>query len=116
MRRSIATVSLSGSLTEKLTAIGGARFDGVEIFENDLVASEMSPRDVRRRAADLGLTIDLYQPFRDFEGVPPAVLARGLRRAEHKFAVMEQLGVTQLLVCSTVSPDAIDDDTLAAEQ
>jgi 4-hydroxyphenylpyruvate dioxygenase len=116
MRRSIATVSLSGSLAEKLTAIGGAGFDGVEIFESDLVASEMSQRDVRRRAADLGLTIDLYQPFRDFEAVPPTVLARGLRRAEHKFAVMERLGATQLLVCSSVSPDAIDDDTLAAQQ
>jgi 4-hydroxyphenylpyruvate dioxygenase len=116
MRRSIATVSLSGSLAEKLTAVGGAGFNGVEIFENDLVASELSPADVRRRAADLGLTIDLYQPFRDFEGVPPARLASDLRRAEHKFAVMEQLGATQLLVCSSVSPDAIDDDTLAAEQ
>jgi 4-hydroxyphenylpyruvate dioxygenase len=116
MRRSIATVSLSGSLAEKLTAIGGAGFDGVEIFESDLVASPMSPRDVRRRAADLGLAVDLYQPFRDFEGVPPAPLARALRRAEHKFAVMERLGAAQLLVCSNVSPDAIDDDALAAEQ
>lgn len=116
MRRSIATVSLSGSLAEKLTAIGGAGFDGVEIFENDLVASELSPEDVRHRAADLGLSIDLYQPFRDFEGVPPAILARSLRRAEHKFAVMERLGATRLLVCSSVSAHAVDDDTLVAEQ
>jgi 3-dehydroshikimate dehydratase len=116
VRRSIATVSLSGSLAEKLTAIGGAGFDGVEIFESDLVASQMSPTDVRRRAAELGLGIELYQPFRDFEAVPPAVLARGLRRAEHRFAVMERLGATQLLVCSSVSPDAVDDDMLAAEQ
>jgi 4-hydroxyphenylpyruvate dioxygenase len=116
MRRSIATVSLSGSLAEKLTAIGGAGFDSAEIFESDLVASQMSPQDVRRRAADLGLGIDLYQPFRDFEGVSPRVLARALRRAEHKFAVMERLGAIQLLVCSNVSPDAIDDDMLAAEQ
>ncbi|GGT83982.1 bifunctional sugar phosphate isomerase/epimerase/4-hydroxyphenylpyruvate dioxygenase family protein [Actinomadura citrea] len=116
MRRSIATVSLSGSLADKLTAIGAAGFDGVEIFENDLLGSDMSPEDVRRRAADLGLTIDLYQPFRDFEAVPPDVLAAGLRRAEHKFAVMERLGATRLLVCSNVSPAAIDDDALAAEQ
>jgi 4-hydroxyphenylpyruvate dioxygenase len=116
MRRSIATVSLSGSLAEKLTAIGGAGFDGVEIFENDLVAADMSPEDVRGRATDLGLSIDLYQPFRDFEAVSPAVFAHSLRRAEHKFEVMERLGATQLLVCSNVSPDAIDDDILAAEQ
>ncbi|TDD84291.1 sugar phosphate isomerase/epimerase and 4-hydroxyphenylpyruvate domain-containing protein [Actinomadura darangshiensis] len=116
MRRSIATVSLSGSLADKLTAAGAAGFDGVEIFENDLVAGDLTPEDVRRRAADLGLGIDLYQPFRDFEAVPPGVLAGGLRRAEHKFALMERLGATMMLVCSNVSPAAVDDDGLAAEQ
>lgn len=37
MQRSIATVSLSGTLPEKLEAIAAAGFDGVEIFENDLL-------------------------------------------------------------------------------
>ncbi|MEW2355800.1 TIM barrel protein [Spirillospora sp. NPDC029432] len=116
MRRSIATVSLSGALADKLTAAAAAGFDGVELFENDLVTSPMSPEEVRSRAADLGLEIDLYQPFRDFEAVPAGPLARNLRRAEHKFAVMERLGVDRLLVCSSVSPDAVDDDALAAGQ
>ncbi|WP_433170461.1 bifunctional sugar phosphate isomerase/epimerase/4-hydroxyphenylpyruvate dioxygenase family protein [Actinoallomurus sp. CA-150999] len=116
MRRSIATVSLSGSLADKLTAVGAAGFDGIEIFENDLISSEMAPEEVRRRAADLGLAIELYQPFRDFEAVPPGLLADALRRAEHKLDLMERLGVTRLLVCSNVSPAAVDDDGLAAEQ
>jgi len=92
MRRSIATVSLSGSLADKLTAVGAAGFDGVEIFENDLLGSDMSPEDVRRRAADLGLTIDLYQPFRDFEAVPPDQLERNLRRAEGPRGQLDQAG------------------------
>jgi 4-hydroxyphenylpyruvate dioxygenase len=116
MRKSIATVSLSGPLDRKLTAIAEAGFDGVEIFENDLLSSPLAPEEIRRRAADLGLTIDLFQPFRDFEAVPPEVLARNLRRAEHKFALMERLGAARLLVCSSVSPDAVADDALAAEQ
>ncbi|MEU6003874.1 hypothetical protein ABZ837_39485, partial [Streptomyces sp. NPDC047197] len=29
----------------------------------------LSPEEVRLRCADLGLGIDLYQPFRDFEAV-----------------------------------------------
>ncbi|MBT2225544.1 bifunctional sugar phosphate isomerase/epimerase/4-hydroxyphenylpyruvate dioxygenase family protein [Nonomuraea sp. NEAU-A123] len=116
MRKSIATVSVSGTLAEKLTAISAAGFDGVEIFENDLLVSPLSPEEVRARARDLGLGIDLYQPFRDFEAVPGDVLAGNLRRAERKFEVMERLGATLLLVCSSVSPDAIDDDELAAEQ
>jgi len=116
VRLGIATVCLSGTLEDKLTAVAAAGFDGVEIFENDLVVSPWSPKQLRERCADLGLTIDLYQPFRDFEAVPPDVLAANLRRAEHKFDVMTQLGVDTMLVCSSVSPDAVDDDDLAAEQ
>lgn len=112
MRKSIATVSVSGTLTEKLEAIAAAGFDGVEIFENDLLACRLSPEEVRLRAADLGLSIDLYQPFRDFEAMPEL----DLRRAERKFETMERLGADLLLVCSNVSPQAIDDDELAAQQ
>jgi 4-hydroxyphenylpyruvate dioxygenase len=43
-KRSIATVSLSGALDEKLRAIAAADFDAVEIFENDLLSFGGSPR------------------------------------------------------------------------
>jgi 4-hydroxyphenylpyruvate dioxygenase len=116
VRTGIATVCLSGTLEDKLTAAAAAGFDGVEIFEADLIASPLSPAEVRERAAELGLTIDLYQPFRDFEAVEPDQLARNLRRADAKFDAMEQLGATTMLACSNVSRAAIDDDALAAEQ
>ncbi|TPQ21865.1 bifunctional sugar phosphate isomerase/epimerase/4-hydroxyphenylpyruvate dioxygenase family protein [Streptomyces sporangiiformans] len=116
MRTSIATVSLSGSLTEKLTAASRAGFDGVEIFENDLLASPLTPEEIRARCADLGLTIDLYQPMRDIEAVPSDEFDRNLRRAEHKFRLMRRLGADTVLVCSSVSPLAVDDDELAARQ
>ncbi|MFD5656562.1 bifunctional sugar phosphate isomerase/epimerase/4-hydroxyphenylpyruvate dioxygenase family protein [Streptomyces hirsutus] len=114
MRTSIATVSLSGTLTEKLTAAARAGFDGVEIFENDLLASPLTPREIRARCADLGLTVDLYQPMRDIEAVPAELFARNLRRARHKFGLMRELGADTVLVCSSVDPEAVDDDTLAA--
>ncbi|WP_367319685.1 bifunctional sugar phosphate isomerase/epimerase/4-hydroxyphenylpyruvate dioxygenase family protein [Streptomyces sp. HUAS ZL42] len=116
MRTSIATVSLSGSLTEKLTAAARAGFDGVEIFENDLLASPLTPEEIRTRCADLGLGIDLYQPMRDIEAVPAEEFARNLRRARHKFELMGRLGAKTVLVCSSVHPLAEDDDALAAEQ
>ncbi|CAM5608113.1 hypothetical protein SALBM135S_07234 [Streptomyces alboniger] len=116
MRTSIATVSLSGSLTEKLDAAARAGFDGVEIFENDLLASPLTPEEIRARCADLGLTVDLYQPMRDIEAVPEADFARNLRRARHKFELMRRLGADTVLVCSSVSPRAVDNDALAAEQ
>ncbi|MEF9907784.1 bifunctional sugar phosphate isomerase/epimerase/4-hydroxyphenylpyruvate dioxygenase family protein [Streptomyces sp. P9-A2] len=114
MRTSIATVSLSGTLTEKLTAAARAGFDGVEIFENDLLAGPLTPREIRARCADLGLTVDLYQPMRDIEAVPAELFARNLRRARHKFALMRELGADTVLVCSSVDPEAVDDDALAA--
>jgi 3-dehydroshikimate dehydratase len=114
MRRSIATVCLSGTLDEKLAAAARAGFDGVELFENDLINSPLAPAEVCELAGDLGLTVDLYQPFRDFEAVRD--IEPNLRRAEAKFDVMEALGAPTMLVCSSVAPDAIDDDALAARQ
>jgi 4-hydroxyphenylpyruvate dioxygenase len=116
MRRSIATVCLSGTLEDKLTAAAAAGFDAVELFEPDLVNAPQSPAEVRRRCADLGLEIALYQPLRDVEALPDEHFAASLRRAERKFAVMEQLGADTVLACSSVSPHAIDDDDLAAAQ
>lgn len=116
MRTGIATVCLSGTLEDKLRAAAAAGFDGVEIFENDLIASPWSPEEVRERCADLGLSIDLYQPFRDLEAVPAELFAANLRRAERKFELMARLGVDLMLVCSSVSAAAVDDDELAAAQ
>jgi 4-hydroxyphenylpyruvate dioxygenase len=112
--KSIATVSISGTLAEKMEAAAAIGFDGVEIFENDLLTFEGSPKDVRYLAESLGLTITCFQPFRDFEAMPDAQRARNLDRAERKFDVMQQLGAELLLVCSNVSPASIDDDARAA--
>lgn len=112
--KSIATVSLSGTLPEKLEAAAAIGFDGVEIFENDLLTFEGSPTDVRRIAQDLDLAILLFQPFRDFEAMAEPQRTRNLDRAERKFDVMEQLGTDLVLVCSNVNAGAIDDDARAA--
>lgn len=116
MRTGIATVCLSGTLKEKMQACAIAGFDGIEIFEQDLVTSPLSPEDVRKMAADLGLGLDLYQPFRDFDGVTPDLLEANLRRAAAKFRLMTRLGMDTILVCSNVATATIDDDGLRAEQ
>ncbi|HTU72142.1 MAG TPA: sugar phosphate isomerase/epimerase [Trebonia sp.] len=116
-RRSVATVSLGdGTLEEKLTAAAAAGFDGVELCEADLQASRLSPAQAGQAAADLGLRVCLYQPFRDFEAVPAGQLRAGLDRAERAFDTMAAVGADTLLVCSSTSPQAIDDDALAASQ
>jgi 4-hydroxyphenylpyruvate dioxygenase len=116
MLRSIATVSISGTLVEKLTAIAQAGFDGVEIFENDLLYYDGSPADVRKMCADLGLKIMLFQPFRDFEGVSAEQLARNLERARRKFELMHELGTDHVLVCSNVSAQSVGGDAVIVDQ
>lgn len=116
MRRGIATVSVSGSLVDKLTAIADAGFDGVEIFDQDLTCSPVPAAGIAARCADLGLSIDLFQPLRDLVGMRPEVFADRLRFARAKFAVMARLGTDRALACSAVHPLAVDDADLLAEQ
>lgn len=116
MKTSIATVCISGTLEEKLAACAAAGFDGVELFEQDLITSPLSPEEVRERAARLGLTLDLYQPFRDLEGVEPEQFALNLERLQAKFQLMDRLGIDTILVCSNVDTATVHDDAIIADQ
>src|SRR5262245_61256505 len=107
MQTSIATVSLSGGLAEKLEAIAAAQFTGVEIFESDLLSFNGTPKDVARLVATLGLTIVTFQPFRDFEGMPEPQRSRTFARAERKFDLMGELGCDLMMICSNVAPDSL---------
>ncbi len=115
MKTAIATVSISGDLREKLAAIAAAGFDGVEIFENDFLAFDGGPREVGRMVRDHGLEISLFQPFRDFEGMPEPQRARAFDRAERKFDLMDELGTDLVLVCSNVSPISLGGIDRAAD-
>ena len=107
MKTSIATVSISGSLPEKLEAIAAAGFDGIEIFEQDFIAHDGNPREVGDLIRSMGLDITLFQPFRDFEGLPEPLRAKAFDRAERKFDLMQDLGTDLVLICSSCHPDAL---------
>ncbi|KPL52924.1 3-keto-5-aminohexanoate cleavage protein [Prosthecomicrobium hirschii] len=107
MKTSIATVSISGDFRDKLKAIQSAGFDGIEIFEQDFIATDASPREVGAMVRDHGLEIMLFQPFRDFEGLPEPLRTRAFARAERKFDLMQELGTDLVLVCSSVHPEAL---------
>lgn len=113
--RSIATVCLSGTLPDKLEAAAAAGFDGVEIFENDLLTFDGTPAEVRRMCEDLDLAVTIFQPFRDFEGMPEPQRSRNLDRAERKFDTMQALGTDLILVCSNVHAASLPEPARAAE-
>lgn len=115
MRYSIATVCLSGTLRQKIEAIAKAGFQGIEIFENDLLTCDASVKDIRRMLEDQGLEVVTYQPFRDFEGLPKPYRAKAFDRAERKFDLMAELGTDLLMVCSSVHPLALGGIQRAAD-
>lgn len=107
MKTSIATVSISGNFGEKLEAIAAAGFDGIEIFEQDFIAHDGDPREVGEMIRAMGLEITLFQPFRDFEGLPSALRSKAFDRAERKFDLMQELGTDLVLICSSCHPEAL---------
>ncbi|MBV7396791.1 bifunctional sugar phosphate isomerase/epimerase/4-hydroxyphenylpyruvate dioxygenase family protein [Mameliella sediminis] len=115
MKTSIATVSISGTLREKLSAIAKAGFDGIEIFEQDFIADEGSARDIGEMIRAHGLDITLFQPFRDFEGLTGDLRRRAFDRARYKFDTMAELGAHRILVCSSCHPKALGGIDRAAD-
>ena len=107
LRTGIATVSLSGTLEEKIEAIAAAGFSGLEIFEQDFIASARPPAEIARTIRDAGLEILLFQPFRDFEALTGDARTRAFERARAKFETMNALGCDLMLVCSSVHPDSL---------
>lgn len=107
MKTSIATVSISGNFTEKLEAIAAAGLNGIEIFEQDFIAHDGDPREVGAMIRAMGLDITLFQPFRDFEGLPEPLRQKAFDRAERKFDLMQELGTDLMLVCSSCHPQAL---------
>jgi 4-hydroxyphenylpyruvate dioxygenase len=108
-KHSIASVSLSGTLREKMIAIAKAGYDGIELFEPDLTISDIRPTELRKMAADLGIEIIALQPLRDFEGVSDAQHLKNMVRAERKLDLMELLGTKTISVCSNTAPHALND-------
>jgi 4-hydroxyphenylpyruvate dioxygenase len=115
MKTSIATVSISGNFREKLEAIAKAGFDGIEIFEQDFIAEQGTPREIGQMIRDHGLEITLFQPFRDFEGLTGSLRDKAFERARLKFDTMCELGTDLILVCSSVHPAALGGIDRAAE-
>lgn len=109
MQRSIATISVSGTLRTKLRAIADAGFEKVEIFESDLLACPEPVAVVGAMMRDQGLECVAYQPLRDVEGMPAKLRTRVFDRVERKFDVMEELGTDLVLVSSNVSPESLGD-------
>lgn len=111
----IATMSLTGPLSGRLKAIAEAGFNGVELYLEDLYASDMPSREILRLASDLGLSIACLQPLRDFEGTPPSRRSEVRDMARLALDWCDELGVRSLSVCSNTRPHSLGDWDCIAE-
>lgn len=115
--RCLATVSMGGTLYEKLEATAATGFQAVELFERDLLDSGEAPRPVARMVGDLGLQIEVYGPLRDVEGLADGDAHReSIARSERMLDVAVELGARTVLVCSNTSAAASDDAGRSASQ
>jgi len=114
LQKVIATVTLGGSLEEKLRAIAGAGFEGVELVDKDLLRFHGTARNAREMAEDLGLKIVVYQPLRNFEGCPRIDWQNRMDTAERMLDVMHELGAGTLLLCSNESSETLADEEIMA--
>ncbi|KAL8788967.1 MAG: hypothetical protein Q9213_001376 [Squamulea squamosa] len=133
-----ATVSIGTPdtpLDQKLSAIAGAGFQGIELGFPDLLsfASKNYNRDVDAQDFDTlcdagrkvgtmceesGLKVVMLQPFANFEGWPEDSDGRkdAFRRANGWIRIMQAVGTDMLQVGSTDSPHAISSlDHLASD-
>lgn len=107
MKTAIAMVAFSGDLSKNLTAIASAGFDGVELFERDLIAFNGSPKRLGETVREHGLQVDLLQSIRDFGGLPAHLRSLAFNKIERKFDLMEALGTDLLLVSSCTHEDSM---------
>ncbi len=103
MTLSIATTSIPGNLRQKLEVISAAGFDGIELFEPDFTCFDGTAMDVANIVGDLGLKIDIFQPFEFAESRNGTLADTFADQLEHKFNLMQSLGTDLLLVKSNQS-------------
>lgn len=116
MRLSVATTSVQGDLFAKLETIAETGFTGIELYEPDLTGVAGTATEIGKRAEALGLTVEVIQPFHDFEGLQGVARDQALARLDQKLDLMQALGARTLLVGTSTHPDATgDQDRISAD-
>ena len=116
MRRSIATVCLSGTLEDKLSAAAARGSTASRSSRTTCSRRPLSPGGSPNAAPTSGWPSSCYQPFRDFEAVPEELHRRNLRRAARKFALARAARRGHRPGVLVGRAEAVDDDALAAAQ
>jgi 4-hydroxyphenylpyruvate dioxygenase len=103
-------------LPTKLEMIAAAGFSGVELYEPDLTGFSGAVDQIAKKAVELGLGIDVFQPFHDFEGLVGPERDAAFARLDQKLNLVDGLSAKTLLVGTSTRKDATADfDTIVAD-
>lgn len=108
VRMILATVSLGGSLQQRLEAAKRAGFDGIEFFYHDCLSSGLTFAEIGRMTRDLGLLPVSLQPVRGFEGDPDDAYQAGRSAIKTFFDDALELGVPLVGICANEKPSACE--------
>ena len=110
------TISLAGTLPQKLAAIKGAGFSQVMLMARDLVGHAEGIADAVRVVKASGLRVTGFQVLRDFEGLSGHLHDYKIDIAKSMLEMCAAVGAQVLLVCSSTSTHAsAEPDVLARD-
>ena len=110
------TITLAGTLPQKLSAIRGAGFSQVMLMARDLLGHAEGVDDAVRAVQASGLRVTGFQVLRDFEGLAGHLHEYKIDVAKSMLELCHAVGSKVLLVCSSTSSHATGDpDALARD-
>jgi sugar phosphate isomerase/epimerase len=110
------TISLAGSLENKLKAMREAGFSQVMLKANDIVGHEGGVDAAVRAVKASGLRVTGFQVLRDFEGLSGHLHDYKVDIAKAMLEMAHALGAPVLLACSSTSQHATQDlDAIARD-
>jgi len=110
------TISLAGTLPQKLAAIKGAGFSQVMLMARALVGHAEGLEDAVRVVKASGLRVTGFQVLRDFEGLSGHLHEYKIDIAKSMLEMCAAVGAKVLLICSSTSTHATaDPDALARD-
>ncbi len=110
------TITLAGTLEQRLDAIRGAGFTQVMLSARDLTSHEGGVAAAVAAVKRSGLRVTGFQVLRDFEGLSGHLHAYKVDIAKAMLKMCHAVGASVLLVCSSTSVHATGDaDTLAKD-
>jgi len=110
----IDTVTLAGSLEDKLRVTRDAGFGGIEIWAKDLVSHPGGVPGAVAAIRASGLRVVSFQLLRDYEGLDGDLHVYKVDIAKSLMDLMEAVGADVLVVASTTSPYASQDPARVA--